>query len=53
MTREAKRAQFAQEAEGRSNKNAVRILAPVALAGLYARTTTVKGYDQALITEEL
>ena len=31
-SREAKRAQFAQEAEGRSNKTAVKILAPVALA---------------------
>jgi uncharacterized membrane protein len=30
--REAKRAQFAQEAEGRSNKNTVKVLALVALA---------------------
>ena len=56
--REAKRAQFAQEAEGRSNKNTVKILAlaAVALAAVVAyvvagtggeRATAVKGSGAA------
>src|ERR1044071_8377539 len=48
-SREAKRAQFAQEAEGRSNKNAVKILVlvAVALAAVVAYVIAGRGGERA------
>ena len=54
-SREAKRAQFAQEAEGRSNKNTVKILvlAAVALVAVVAYVVAGSGGDVSIPVSEL